>query len=180
MEMSVRVGTYAKAEQGIKDWERVSLQDFRDKDAFLEYCRELHSDEDNPKFLFQDYEMDVDLDEIVDPLISDGDIDASVWELLELNPQELNYVMVAWRHCGSSLSVREALVAGEQAYQGDYEDLESFAYKYYRDYVFEGLSSNLSGTFLGPLMGCVDWENLVNHFPFNNYIWEGGKVFYFN
>lgn len=50
------VGTYAKYNSGSIQGEWVDLTDFSDAESFLEYCKELHSDEEDPEFMFQDYE----------------------------------------------------------------------------------------------------------------------------
>lgn len=52
----VYVGTYAKYNNGDISGEWVDLDDFVDKDDFLEKCAEIHSDETDPEFMFQDYE----------------------------------------------------------------------------------------------------------------------------
>jgi antirestriction protein len=52
----VYVGTYAKYNNGDLTGEWVDLTNFSNKEDFLEYCAELHSDESDPEFMFQDYE----------------------------------------------------------------------------------------------------------------------------
>lgn len=55
-EPSVYVGTYAKYNNGSIDGEWVKLTDFDTYDEFVDYCRKLHSDEDDPEFMVQDFE----------------------------------------------------------------------------------------------------------------------------
>lgn len=55
-EPKVYVGTYAKYNNGDLTGEWVILSDFIDYDDFLEHCAEIHSDEDDTEFMFQDYE----------------------------------------------------------------------------------------------------------------------------
>jgi antirestriction protein len=50
------VGTYAKYNNGSIYGKWVKLSDYSDAEGFLEYCRELHSDEEDPEFMFQDFE----------------------------------------------------------------------------------------------------------------------------
>lgn len=53
----VYVGTYAKYNNGSIEGKWVDLDDFSDYDEFIEYCKEeLHSDEEEPELMFQDYE----------------------------------------------------------------------------------------------------------------------------
>lgn len=53
---SIYVGTYAKYNNGSLFGEWLNLTDYSDKDEFYEACKELHDDEDDPEFMFQDYE----------------------------------------------------------------------------------------------------------------------------
>lgn len=50
------VGTYAKYNNGSISGAWLNLEDYADKDAFLEACAELHKDESDPEFMFQDFE----------------------------------------------------------------------------------------------------------------------------
>ena len=53
---AVYVGTYGKYADGSIDGEWVKLTDFDTYDDFMDYIRELHKDESDPEFMFQDYE----------------------------------------------------------------------------------------------------------------------------
>ena len=57
----IYVGTYAKYNNGSIFGEWIDLEIYDTKDSFFEYCKELHSDEEDrssgrPEFMFQDYE----------------------------------------------------------------------------------------------------------------------------
>ena len=52
----VYVGTYRKYNNGDISGEWVDLTDYDDAEEFFEYCREIHSDEEDPEFMFQDFE----------------------------------------------------------------------------------------------------------------------------
>lgn len=56
MEVAVYCGTYAKYNDGSIAGAWVDLEDFSDKDELYDYLRELHADEDDPEFMFQDYQ----------------------------------------------------------------------------------------------------------------------------
>lgn len=53
---SVYVGTYAKYNNGSIQGKWLDLEDYDDLDEFLDAARELHSDEDDPELMFQDYD----------------------------------------------------------------------------------------------------------------------------
>jgi len=52
----IYVGTYAKYSNGSINGAWLDLDDYSDKDSFLEACARLHADETDPEFMFQDYE----------------------------------------------------------------------------------------------------------------------------
>jgi antirestriction protein len=52
----VYVGTYAKYNNGSIQGAWLDLDDYSDRDSFLEACARLHADESDPEFMFQDYE----------------------------------------------------------------------------------------------------------------------------
>lgn len=54
--MRVYVGTYAKYNDGNIFGKWLEISDYADKDEFYQACRELHKDEDDPEFMFQDWE----------------------------------------------------------------------------------------------------------------------------
>ena len=53
---SLYVGTYAKYNSGSIAGAWVDLTQFSDVDEFLNNCAELHKDEEDPEFMFQDFE----------------------------------------------------------------------------------------------------------------------------
>lgn len=53
---SLYVGTYAKYNDGNLFGKWFDLTDFVDAEEFLDACYELHNDEDDPEFMFQDCE----------------------------------------------------------------------------------------------------------------------------
>ena len=52
----VYVGTYGKYNNGSIKGAWLNLADYADKDAFYAACAELHKDESDPEFMFQDHE----------------------------------------------------------------------------------------------------------------------------
>jgi len=49
-------GTYAKYNAGNLAGAWLDLEDYTDTDAFYDACRELHKDETDPEYMFQDFE----------------------------------------------------------------------------------------------------------------------------
>ncbi len=52
----IYVGTYAKYNDGSIDGKWITISDYNTYEEFVDACRELHSDEDDPEFMVQDYE----------------------------------------------------------------------------------------------------------------------------
>ena len=52
----IYVGTYAKYNDGSIDGKWITISDYNTYEEFVNACRELHSDEDDPEFMVQDYE----------------------------------------------------------------------------------------------------------------------------
>lgn len=70
----IYVGTYGKYNDGSLKGEWVDLSDFNDRDEFLEYCAELHGDEGDPEFMFQDWEN------IPDGMVGESFVDEHLWD----------------------------------------------------------------------------------------------------
>ena len=75
--MRVYVGTYAKYNAGDLTGAWLDLEDYTDKEDFLGACAELHSDEDEPEFMFQDTEG------IPGGLCAEGHVSPECWEVLD-------------------------------------------------------------------------------------------------
>ena len=56
VEPAVYVGTYRKYNNGSLFGEWVTISDFDSYEDFMAYIRKLHADEDDPEFMYQDYE----------------------------------------------------------------------------------------------------------------------------
>lgn len=54
--IGVYVGTYRKYNEGSLFGMWIDLEKFTDADEFFEVCRALHADEEDPEFMFQDYQ----------------------------------------------------------------------------------------------------------------------------
>lgn len=82
----VYVGTYAKYNNGSISGKWLDLEDYVDHDDFIEACRELHKDEEDPELMFQDFEG------FPEEYYNESSIDPQVWEWLELDDDERNLV----------------------------------------------------------------------------------------
>lgn len=78
-DVKIYVGTYAKYNSGSLFGEWLTLSDYSDLGEFYNACRELHADEEDPEFMFQDFEAPEELRS----KISECGIDADIFELAE-------------------------------------------------------------------------------------------------
>ena len=75
----VYVGTYGKYAAGSIAGEWVDLDDYYDPNDFYRECRELHADEEDPEYMFQDYECD----DFFNGMIDECGIDDEIFDLLQ-------------------------------------------------------------------------------------------------
>lgn len=118
------VGTYAKYNNGSIAGAWLDLDDYNDAAEFYSACQELHSDEEDPEFMFQDFEG------FPKSFYSEsGNVDA-IYEYIDF--------------CTDSHMDQDAIDAGldldiplehiEEAYQGRYDSDEAFAKQMAEDF----------------------------------------------
>ena len=100
---AIYVGTYAKYNNGSINGAWLKLTDYADSKEFYEACKELHKDEIDPEYMFQDYEgfpeslysESGNIDEIYQYLdfINDNNIDADAFEAYISLGNNLEYAM---------------------------------------------------------------------------------------
>ena len=77
MTMHIFVGTYKKYNEGSLFGKWLDLEDYNNKEEFLEACADLHKDEDDPEYMFQDHEG------IPDGMVSECSVDEKCWDLIK-------------------------------------------------------------------------------------------------
>ena len=105
----VYVGTYAKYNNGSLSGAWLDLSDYSDKEEFYEACRELHKDEEDAEYMFQDWEN------VPEGLIGESWISENFFAL---------------RDAVEDLSEEDAddlIKAFQDEYIGQYDDEEDFA-----------------------------------------------------
>ena len=73
---AVYVGTYRKYNEGSIDGKWLKPADYTTKWNFVKACKELHADEHDPEFMFQDYEN------VPAGMISESHIDPELWHTI--------------------------------------------------------------------------------------------------
>lgn len=125
---SIYVGTYAKYNSGSLDGKWFDLEDYADKDEFIEACQEFH-DRDNPvdedgdvipaehEFMFQDHE------EIPAHFISESWIDPDFWEYMEYEDHNNGEAKAAYMALFDKWDESDF----EERFRGEYDSWEAMA-----------------------------------------------------
>lgn len=126
-EARIYVGTYAKYNAGSIEGKWMDMEDYADRDEFYAACAELHSDEEDPELMFQDYEN------IPGSLISESWLSEKFFAardaLVELH--ELSEPFQIW--CNNSHrdlhkdDAADLVTAFEEDYVGQYDSREDYA-----------------------------------------------------
>lgn len=119
MSLNVYVGTYSKYTQGIIRGVWAHLPDFEDKEDFLQFCREVHKDEDDPELMFQSWEREG----VPEGMITEHFIDQELWVYFTLDEWEQEAVRVYRKEVEPSGSIDSIL----GAYRGKFDSVEDWA-----------------------------------------------------
>lgn len=119
----IYVGTYAKYNGGSIKGAWLDLEDYADKDAFLEACRELHKDEADPELMFQDYEG------FPKALYSESSVADAIWEWLELDEEDRELLAVYQDHVNGDADIERA----RDAFMGKYDSESDWAAQWLDD-----------------------------------------------
>ena len=130
----IYVGTYHKYNCGSIEGEWLDCENYGDKDEFYEACAELHKDEEDPEFMFQDWE------EIPEGMVSESHVDEDLWEWLELDDDDRELLSVYRENIDGSGTLKQA----QERYQGTFSSKEEWAEQYADDTgMLESMPDNL-------------------------------------
>lgn len=141
------VGTYAKYNTGSIQGAWIDLTGHT-KDSFLEACHELHSDEADPEFMFQDFEG------FPRAWYDESSVSDELFEFLNLPDDEremLECYADAFGYCVTETSVDTVT----DAYAGEADSVEAFAEQWLEE---TGQLGNLPDW----VQSCIDWEAVWN------------------
>ena len=117
MTMRIYVGTYAKYNDGNLFGKWLDLEDYDDRDAFYEACAELHNDEDDPEFMFQDWEG------IPDGMVSECSVSPECWNLIEAYSRHDEDAINAYIYCFGEWNENDF----QDRYRGEFRSWEDMA-----------------------------------------------------
>lgn len=111
---SLYVGTYKKYNSGSLEGAWVDLTEFANEEEFYDFCRELHKDEDDPKFMFQDYQG------FPERLYGECCDVSRIYEWFSYSEDERDVIEEYWNEVSSSASPDDIL--NNLIYEGDFDD----------------------------------------------------------
>ena len=127
--ISIYVGTYKKYNEGSLFGKWFELSDYADYDEFLEAIKELHKDEGDPEFMFQDYECPKFIETL--GLISECYLSKEIYNIASLI-SDLNYdyeVLDSFFDCFGNMDLNEAIDRINDSYYGSFDsDIEFVQY----------------------------------------------------
>jgi antirestriction protein len=164
----VYVGTYAKYTNGSIAGEWLDLSDYSSKEEFLEACAELHSDEEDPEFMFQDFEN------IPDGLICESWISEGFFTYQEVlneidNPEAFKVFI---NHMGYDLAKEDA-----EDLKDSFEDAYCGEYNSELDYAYEIADEMMPSDAPDFLTRYFDYEAFCRDLFISDNWYEGGFVF---
>ena len=167
-EACIYVGTYRKYNNGSLFGKWFNLSDYENSEEFLKACKELHKDDDNPEFMFQDWEN------IPDCLICESWLSNNFFTfrvaLQELSQPEQEAFMV-WIDNGSydldKDDCQDLLDSFRDDYYGEYDSEEDFAYELVEEcYTLPEFAKTY-----------FDYEKFANDLFIGDYWYDSGFVF---
>ena len=166
--MKLYVGTYRKYNEGSLAGEWIDLNDFSSAEEFYEHCAELHEDEDDPEFMFQDYESEISGEGTA--FYSESGISEKYWEYLDEVPDDEKEAFLTYcNHMGYDIDESIPYDSFQEAYQGDYSSDEEFA---------QEMAENIGAMPEGHNWPsyCIDWEWAARELMFD-YFSDNGHYF---
>lgn len=120
-EISLYVGTYAKYNNGSIGGQWVNLMEYQTLNEFLEHCAEIHKDEQDPEFMFQDSEN-------IPPLLYSECSANDIYKVIEfLNDNDVK-ADAFFAYIGN-VGLEYGFQSFEDAYQGEYDSEIDFTYE---------------------------------------------------
>jgi antirestriction protein len=119
----IYVGTYAKYNGGSIAGKWLDLEDYADKDEFLKAAAELHKDEADPEFMFQDFEG------FPRALYSESYINPAIWDWLDLDEDDRELLAVYQDNIDGDADIERA----RENFHGKYNSKSDWAANFLED-----------------------------------------------
>lgn len=168
-EASIYVGTYEKYNNGSIEGKWLKLSDYSNLEDFYTACKELHADEEDPEFMFQDSEN------IPSDLVGESFLSENIFEIIEaignIDNKEA-FCLFLDNEGTKNLDDIDRLISNfEESYCGEFSNgLEDYAYELVEDCYFTRETPDIFKTYF-------DYEKFARDLGYEGY-WEAdGHVF---
>jgi antirestriction protein len=122
-EPAIYVGTYRKYNNGSLRGEWVDLFEHPTKEEFYNHIKNLHADEDDPEYMFQDYEN------FPDCFYGESCFDDRLWDWLDLDENQRQTCAIYFDNVSQEGSIEDAL----ERSRGAYDNKEAYAREILQD-----------------------------------------------
>jgi antirestriction protein len=126
-ELRVYVGTFGKYNRGSLAGKWLNIKDYKNVDDFHKACEQLHSNEYDPEFMFQDW------DYIPNSFINDGWINPKLFELIHHPNMEHIDINTLFDFLDdvdfTNLETYEIIEKFDECYRGYWDSFREFAYE---------------------------------------------------
>lgn len=110
------VGTYGKYNNGSIAGKWLDLTDYSSNEEFYKACAELHSDEKDPEYMFQDYEY------LPKCFYSESGLDARLWDFVALDEDDREKVSEYLDEVDSTQEDLQSII--DDYYEGNINDMK--------------------------------------------------------
>lgn len=136
--IKIYVGTYFKYNSGSLQGAWVDLTLFENYEEFMEFCKELHADEPDAEYMFQDYTCDF----VFADMIGENGVDLKVFEAIQMYARLDDYqqeILAAYMDA-TRLEFFEAIENYEDNFVTD--DMQQYAYDIVQEYCIPEFALN--------------------------------------
>ena len=164
----VYVGTYAKYNNANLEGKWLDLSEYIDAEDFYKACAELHSNESDPEFMFQDYEG------FPEGMIGESFLNEDVWKWMELTEYEQQQyeAWISITSCDTD-DFDSTWSDAQDHFAGEYDDWNDYAYSC----VEEGLFGEVAE---GRLANYIDYDAIARDLEIEmSGVTINGKLFVF-
>ena len=125
----VYVGTYGKYSGGSIAGAWLDLDDYVDRDEFIEACKGLHSDEEDPELMFQDFEG------FPEQYYDESEISEDAWDFIGLSQEQQSLVRALLARGLNASKSEDCYLIAEDCYEHQIERAigEDFAERLYEE-----------------------------------------------
>lgn len=120
-EPAVYCGTYKKYNEGSLFGEWLDMTTFADSEEFFEVCASLHSDEDEPEFMFQDFMN------FPEHLYSESMTGKEVEKIIEYAELDEDEKEILESYCRATGNEEADISTAKNRYMGEWESFTDFA-----------------------------------------------------